>query len=272
MHPRLQEFLEKAEAHFRADPRCLGLYLFGSVGKGTDDPYSDLDLAVVVRDAAYAGLRQEFRSLCEGLAGPLAAWLPEGEEEQFVNCAFLFEADGELLLGDFSLMTGSFFTGRGERPGRILFDPEGILAAVTESSPRPFPPEKLLPTIAEYWVYAYIYGKYSKRQDLFKLCYLQETLLKIHVRLLRALHPSVDGSWWPVTLRHIPADRQERMKAYFTTADPSVIAAALEGTLDTFSDDARAACHARGVAYPEETEHAVRAHLVRMGLPVAGAD
>jgi hypothetical protein len=37
MQPLLSRVLESAERHFRADDRCLGLYLFGSSGRGTDD-------------------------------------------------------------------------------------------------------------------------------------------------------------------------------------------------------------------------------------------
>jgi hypothetical protein len=59
------------------------------------------------------------------------------------------------------------------------------------------------------------------------------------------------------------------MLAYFTAAEPSAIAMALGATLDTFGEDAREACRAWRVDYPEETERSVRVHLGRMGLPVA---
>jgi hypothetical protein len=270
MHPRLYQMLEKAERHFRADPRCLGLYLFGSVGKGTDDPHSDLDLGIIAGDAEYAAVKAEFRSLCEELCGPMVAWMAEGEREEFVNYAFLFEADGELLLADFSLMSQSFVTRSGERPVRILYDPEGLLASLQEPPARSFTPERLLATITEYWVYAYINGKYWKRADALKLRYLQEVLFRLHVRLLPALYPSVDGSWWPLTLRALPPARQERMRAYFGPAEPATIAARLGGELDLFSEDAREACRVRQIEYPDATERRVRAHLRRMGLPIDG--
>src|SRR5262249_54552128 len=108
MHPILSATLEKAERHFRADDRCLGLYLFGAAGRGSDDAYSDLDLAIVVRDEAYAAMKQDFRETCERICGPIQVWLPEGEREQFCNYAFLFEAGEHLLLCDFSLLTASF--------------------------------------------------------------------------------------------------------------------------------------------------------------------
>jgi hypothetical protein len=268
MHPRLEETLETMEQQFRADSRCLGLYLFGSVGRGTDDAYSDLDLVVVVRDDAYEAVKAAFRPLCERLCGPLSVWLPEGERAQFVNYAFLFEGEGELLLADVSLMSGSYFARHGGRPDRILFDPEGLLRAGPVAPAPRYSPETLAPTIAEYWVYAYINGKYWQRGDALKLRYLQETLFRIHVRLLHALYPSEEWSWWPVSLRRLPEAHRERLLAYLGLAEPAAIAAVLGGELDTFSEDARSACRACGIDYPEETERAVRAHLRRMGLPV----
>src|SRR5215216_6010642 len=98
MHPVLQQVAETIERRLREDPRCLGLYLWGSSGKGTDDAYSDLDLAVVIRDADYEVVRQEFRPLCEAICGPLPVWLPEGEQEGFCNYALLFAAGPDLLL------------------------------------------------------------------------------------------------------------------------------------------------------------------------------
>jgi hypothetical protein len=271
MHPFLSATLEKAERHFRADDRCLGLYLFGSAGRGTDDAYSDLDLAIVVRDEAYEAVKRELRETCERICGPIQVWLPEGEREQFCNYAFLFEAGEHLLLCDFSLLTGSFLAQRRGKPGdRILFDREGALAAVRgEARPAPFVPERLGAVIDEYWVYAYINGKYWQRGDLYKLLSLQQTLFQIHVRLLHAFHPAADWSWWAASVQQLSPERQERMRVYFGAGEPAAIAAALGAELDLFSADARAACQVWSVDYPHALERHVRRHLRAMGLPVS---
>jgi hypothetical protein len=274
MHPVLQQVTERVEQRLREDARCLGLYLWGSSGKGTDDAYSDLDLGVVIRDADYEAVRQEFRRLCEAVCGPLQVWLPEGEQEGFCNYAFLFEAGTDLLLADFSIMSGAFLARAGAaRIDRIRFDREGVLA---EAAARPhvssYAPDRLLPTIDEYWVYAYINGKYWKRSDLFKLLYLQEVLFRIHVRLLRALHPTADWSWWPINLRHLPPQHQEEMRVYFGLRELTEIGRSLNSRLDLFARDAREASKAWGLEYPDALEQSVRRHLRRMGLPVAVAE
>jgi hypothetical protein len=270
MHPLLHKTLENAERHFRADDRCLGLYLFGSSGKGTDDAYSDLDLAIVVRGEAYEAMKREFRQTCERICGPVQVWLPEGEQDQFCNYAFLFPAGEQLLLCDFSLLTGSFLAQRRGKPeDRILFDREGALAAVRgEASPAPFSPDRLGQAIDQYWVYAYINGKYWQRGDLYKLLYLQNTLFQIHMRLLHAFHPAADWSWWAASVGHLSPQRQEQLRVYFGASEPEAIAAALNAELDLFSADAQAACQVWSIDYPHSLEQHVRQHLRAMGLPV----
>jgi hypothetical protein len=270
MLPLLSRVLETAERQFRADDRCLGLYLFGSSGRGTDDAYSDLDLAIVVRDDAYEAMKRQFRATCERICGPIQVWLPEGERDQFCNFAFLFEAGGHLLLCDFSLLTASFLAQRRGKPeDRILFDREGTLAAVRgEARPAPFAPDRLGAAIDEYWVYAYINGKYWRRGDLYKLLYLQQTLFQIHVRLLQAFHPTADWSWWPASVQQLSVERQEQMRVYFGANEAPAIAAALKTKLDLFSQDAQAACQVWGVDYPHALEQHVRRHLRAMGLPI----
>ena len=114
---------------------------------------------------------------------------------------------GHLLLCDLTLMSAAFLTKNpSSRPIRVLFDPDGLLAAAQiAASPSPYSPDRLLPTIHEYWVYAYLNGKYWKRSDLDKLLYVQSTLFQTHVKLLHALHPGEEWSWWPVIWpAHLP--------------------------------------------------------------------
>jgi predicted nucleotidyltransferase len=271
MHPLLQQTAERLELHFRADGRCLGIYLWGSAGRGTEDQYSDLDLGVVVRDGEFEAVRGDLRSTCERVCGKIQGWLPEGERDQFGNYAFLFEAGGELLLCDLTVMSAGFLTRNPwSRPIRILFDPEGRLAAgQSQGSPPPYSPDGLLTSIHDYWVYAYLNGKYWKRSDLDKLLYVQSRLFQIHVKLLHALHPDEEWSWWPVSLHHLPEEHHAAMRVYFGASELTEIAAALRRELDLFSRDARAAAAAWDVAYPDALEQAVRRHLREMGLPIA---
>src|SRR6266511_2104205 len=74
MHPLLEQTAGKLKQHFRADDRCLAIYLWGSSGRVTDDLYSDLDLGVVGRDGELDAVKAELRSICERVCGPIQGW------------------------------------------------------------------------------------------------------------------------------------------------------------------------------------------------------
>ncbi len=45
-----QALLRAVVAHYRDDPRILAVIVFGSLGRGNWDSYSDLDLDVIIAD------------------------------------------------------------------------------------------------------------------------------------------------------------------------------------------------------------------------------
>jgi len=270
MHPQLLRGLDAAVAHFRGDPRCVGMYLHGSIGRGETDAYSDVDVCAVIEDADYEAVKAEMRGVCERAFGPVVIWLPEGERPNYCNFAFLFQHGSELLLTDFDIIARSLFVEWNQPPDRILWDRDGVLASVA-AVPRRTPDAatgEALHMLDTYWVYAYLSGKYWRRGDLFKLLYVQQTLLHLHVRLLGLLHRGAGGQWWAGDIAHLPGADRERMRAYFTQADPADVAASLAQALDLFHADAINLCADLGVVYPPEREEAVRRHLAAMGLPV----
>ena len=65
--------LSQFEAALQADPRVLGVIYTGSLGRGTADRFSDLDLELWVTDPAYDDIETTVREL----VSPLGAiqWL-----------------------------------------------------------------------------------------------------------------------------------------------------------------------------------------------------
>jgi hypothetical protein len=61
--PSLRAVLERFEAAVLADPAVLGVLYTGSLGRGTADRYSDLDLEVWLADDAFADLPAKTRDL-----------------------------------------------------------------------------------------------------------------------------------------------------------------------------------------------------------------
>jgi hypothetical protein len=271
MHPHLRATIDRFTAHFAADGRCVGLHLKGSGGSGTDDAYSDVDLEMVVEDAHYGAVAAELRPLCERVCGRIALWFPEGVRPESCNYAFLFEHAGEQFLYDFALATRSAVAADGRRPGRILLDREGVLASLRAARrPAPYTPERLPAAIEHYWLYAYLSGKYARRGDVPKLLYVQQTIFRDHLAVLRALHPDGSGEWgwWPRDLQRLPAATQAALLRYFPAPEAPAIRDALGAEVVRFGADARAACNRWGHAYPDHLEGYVLRHLRAMsGVP-----
>ncbi len=66
--PQHQELLRAIASYYADDPRILAVAVFGSLGRGTWDRYSDLDLDVVIADDVIIDLIQELTRLCDSLA------------------------------------------------------------------------------------------------------------------------------------------------------------------------------------------------------------
>ncbi|HZO90799.1 MAG TPA: aminoglycoside 6-adenylyltransferase [Chthonomonadaceae bacterium] len=262
MHPVLEASIARAVDYFRDDERVLGMYLWGSLGKGTADAYSDVDLALVVRDEDYNAVKGELRGVCERICGPIAVWLPEGETADLCNYAFLFHSGKDLLLCDFLILSESAYHRNRSRAEQVLFDRAGLFQPLAEA-PRvqPFSPDTLSRTMDNYWVYAYLNGKYYQRADLFKLLYVQGVLFQTHMRLLHALHPDKPWTWWANDVKYLPEAKRQQLLAYFGATDLPGISAALEKELDLFSQDAQAACQQWNLPYPADLETSVRRHL-----------
>jgi predicted nucleotidyltransferase len=73
------------------DERVLAVCVFGSLGRGTWDAYSDLDLDVVTVDGLTLDALDEVQRLCERIDREIAVLLPYGEDAADVVLASLME-------------------------------------------------------------------------------------------------------------------------------------------------------------------------------------
>jgi len=82
-----QALLKSIVAFYQNDPRILAVIVFGSLGRGNWDEYSDLDLDVIVADDIRIDISDELKRLCKSFTGlneQAAILLPEGDEGDIV--------------------------------------------------------------------------------------------------------------------------------------------------------------------------------------------
>jgi len=132
LRPILDRFVTACEQ----DDRVVAAFLGGSHGRGEADAYSDVDLCVIAKDAAYEALVGDRAGFVGRLGTPLFF-----EDFGFAGLVFFILADGtegELFFGA---------EGRLEElePGptiRTLFDPRGILETFAFAEERTDPAEQ----------------------------------------------------------------------------------------------------------------------------------
>ena len=80
---RHQALLRAVAARYENDPRVLAVVVFGSLGRGTWDPYSDIDLDIVIADPVRIDVVEELRQLCESFSTSkerAALIIPDGDD------------------------------------------------------------------------------------------------------------------------------------------------------------------------------------------------
>src|SRR5512137_1240571 len=78
-----QALLRAIVAQYKDDSRVLAVIVFGSLGRGNWDAYSDIDLDVVIADGTTLDVLCELEQLCEALATlneKAALIIPDGDD------------------------------------------------------------------------------------------------------------------------------------------------------------------------------------------------
>jgi predicted nucleotidyltransferase len=81
--PQHQAILRAIVEHYENDPRILAVAVFGSLGRGNWDEYSDIDLDVVIADEVSLNAVEEITQLCltfEPLGERLAVLVPDDDD------------------------------------------------------------------------------------------------------------------------------------------------------------------------------------------------
>ena len=86
-----QRLLRAVSSHYGEDERILAVAVFGSLGRGTWDAYSDLDLDAVIADGVALDPLTEVRALCRALGEEPAVVMPDRADAADVVLASLLQ-------------------------------------------------------------------------------------------------------------------------------------------------------------------------------------
>ncbi|MFF9094130.1 nucleotidyltransferase domain-containing protein [Streptomyces sp. NPDC014802] len=172
-----RRFLDDVLPRIRQDARVTGVAVAGSIAGGTPDTYSDVDLIVVVDDAAFDSVMAERLPLIGSWVPLVAGFTGEhvGEPRLIVTLV-----GPPLLHVDFKFVRASDVAERVEDP-RILWERDGRLTDALAERPPASP--SLDPQWIEdrFWVWIHYGATKLGRGELFEaigvVTFLRETVL-----------------------------------------------------------------------------------------------
>ncbi|WP_432845398.1 nucleotidyltransferase domain-containing protein [Amycolatopsis sp. CA-161197] len=184
-----REFLDDVLPKIRRDPRVAGVAVGGSIAHGEPDEYSDVDIVVVVDDAAFEAVLGERFALIGSWADLVAAFTGEhvGEPRLVISLT-----GPRLLHVDFKFVRVADFGERTSDP-KILWERDGALTQALAAAPLAKEPLDEQWLEDRFWVWVHYAATKLGRGELFDvlgfLAFLRETVLGPLIAVRAGLAP-----------------------------------------------------------------------------------
>lgn len=257
----LDDFLSKTISYLETCEGCLGGWHFGSVSRGLADDYSDLDPVFLVTDESFDKIDSDYREIIHNFGTEIVLnWPEEFNSHKLKNYAILLETKDKVVQFDFTILNVKYIDDgfckiwyKGCTKSDILFDTNGeierLLDQPQEKSPTSF---DILWNIQKYWVMSFIGVKYYKRNDIFKLLYINNEMFHIHSQLLLSQYMNEDwGGWADKIKRELPKDKQKSLLKYFCSPQVDALKEAILSNVEEFERDAITICNNHSLQYPK---------------------
>jgi predicted nucleotidyltransferase len=226
-----QALLRVIVAHYENDPRVMAVIVFGSLGRGNWDAYSDIDLDIIVADGVKLEPIQELQHLCAALAvlGEKAALItPDGDDA------------GDVLLESLMQFSVRYHPASQTSPNivksmKVLagrLDEAAILAA-GEANRRPAPP--LSHWLDQFVRYAATVRVCLRRGRIWITLELLHRMRGLLMEIFSRTHGGERA--WQAFEHEADQSRQARLGTTLAQADLPALRRSLEQLLDILEND-----------------------------------
>lgn len=256
-------FLDRFTTICHANPAIVAAFLYGSHARGAADPWSDIDLTLVVADAAYDTFLAGRDDFLRQLGEPLFI-----EDFDIPGLVFFILADG--TEAELSFERESEFT-EPYGPWRALFDKTGVVA---RARPRPTvddagQTETLRRQIMWFWHDLSHFMTALARGQLWWATGQLEILRRMGVTLARLSHDfadedAVDDPTFKLD-KSPAAGSLSPLRETFVPLEREALLAAARVIIRYYQDTAWPLADAHGLHYPVELEQLMLARLDQLG-------
>lgn len=254
--PGYQALFDRAAARLHADDRVRALWLGGSLGRGTADRASDLDLLVAVEDASFDDVAASWRTWLAKISPTVIA-----SEVPFVRGAF-FSVTPTFERFDVVVERASGVAVTPYRTRVLVFDKDDLDHRVPAAEPGPGPDaDAVAAMITEYFRISAVETILVRDDWLLAREHLHVVATLIYRLFVEANAPlpMMGIKQWGTRLT--PSQRTELLALPTSAADVEGLRAGHLAAAAVFVTNAEALARRLGVAWPAPLEAAARAHL-----------
>lgn len=265
--PEHRRVLEAVVGYYRDDPRVAGLLLGGSNAAGGMDFYSDVDLDVVVADAAFDAIFGERDRMVAAVGRPLFRFIADIPGGEHLYVVLYDSAAGPVKLDVEYHRASAVVPESWLARCRLLFDRSGALTATlaTSAGLQPTAPrvEDMRDLNQKLWPWCwYAFGKIMRGE-------LWEAVDALHIIRTRGLVPLIA---WAAGLpvegsrrleRKADVDVLGRLAATIALPERAPLYAALQASIDLYGTLRTPVFSRYGVQTHARAEDTVRQAIVR---------
>jgi predicted nucleotidyltransferase len=248
---------------FAKDERILACWLRGSFAAGTTDKYSDIDMAISVKDEQFHQAFEAAQEITKSAGEKLVAWnSPKDVNGAGFTC---FYSDCNFL--DLKIYRASRTGYQNNAPARVLFDRKGLIRprAGPEREEHLGPPlnEQVKWKMVYFWICAYSAIRFLKREEFWYAAGMINAIRGTLAQLFWLWkHPGelTDMSFvvWGVVRRDLDSELQDELASTVGKAEKAELVSALGKLMDIFERYARRIADETGAEYPEKLVEVVR--------------
>ena len=262
-----QIILDRLVAICQTDERVVAAFLGGSFARGAGDAYSDLDLNLIMADAAYDDFFAGRAAFIEHLGPPIFLEDAEIGGADFVFFTFADGTECELGLG-----RESHFLHMHAGPYQVLLDPQGILAGVAFPWPSVAADEQLETLrrlIAWFWHdLSHHFITPLARGQLWSAYGGLEDLRRAGVNLARLDERfSAEAEGYEKVEQVLPAERLTPLQETCCPLERERMLQAARVIVNYYEQLALPLAHAHELPYPTDLARIMRARLEQLSEP-----
>ena len=165
------QFVDNLKKAFQENPLFIGIAVGGSYLSNQLDEYSDLDIYLVVSDAAAILDFDAKKEILATVANPLCCYT-NGHDARVIIC--LYQLESALLHVDWKWLTLKEFEDRVENPA-VIFEHKSALTAVIARTESSYPKPDIERTESRFWSWIhYVLSKIGRGELLEASDYLSE--------------------------------------------------------------------------------------------------